>query len=54
MKTCCRICGVIAFVCWTFLCIAAATGYWTIDVYDYCVASGVLALYSLFIIIRGY
>ena len=51
MKTYCRICGAIAFACWAFLCVAAASGNMTIDTHDYCIASGLLALYSLFIII---
>ena len=54
MKTCVRICGAIAFACWTFLCVAAASGNMTIDTLDYCLATGLLALYSLFFIIRGY
>lgn len=54
MKTFARVCGAIAFACWTFLCIAAATGYMQIDTLDYCFAVGILAFQSLFTSIRGF
>ncbi len=54
MKTFARICGAISFACWTFLCVGAACGYITVEPVDYCIAVGLLAFNSLFIIIRGY
>lgn len=54
MKTFARTCGAIAFAAWTFLCVWAATGNMTIDTIDYCLATGLLAFNSLFIIIRGF
>lgn len=54
MKTFARVCGAIGFVCWTFLFIGAATGRMQIETIDYCLAVGLLAFQSLFIIIRGF
>jgi hypothetical protein len=54
MKTFARICGAISFAGWTFLCVGAACGYITVEPVDYCIAVGLLAVNSLFTIIRGY
>ena len=47
MKSAGRVCGVIGFICWGYLCIAAATGNMQIDTFDYCLATGLLAFSSL-------
>jgi hypothetical protein len=54
MKTFARICGAICFAGWAFLFVYAVTGHMQIDTVDYCLAAGLLAFQSLFIIIRGY
>lgn len=54
MKTFARICGIIGVVCWTLLCVSAATGHMTVDTIDYCFATGLLAFECLFIAIRGF
>ena len=54
MKLFNRICGAIALICWSILCVMAATGNMTIDSIDYCLATGMLAFQALFIIIRGF
>lgn len=54
MKTLARIFSVIAFACWSSLCIAAATGHMQIDTIDYCLAVGLLAFQSFVIILRGF
>lgn len=47
MKWLSRACGAIGFICWSLLCIGAATGNIQIDTYDYCLATGLLAFSSL-------
>ena len=47
MKKFSRACGVIGCICWGWLCIAAATGNMQFDTFDYCLATGLLALSSL-------
>lgn len=42
-----RVCGIIGFICWACLCVAVATGNMQIDTFDYCLATGLLALSSL-------
>lgn len=53
MKGFYKVCGGIGVVCWSILCLGAALGYVTIDVGDYCVATGTLAYMSLVIFVKG-
>jgi len=54
MKIFARVCCTICVVCFTFLCISAATGHMTIEPIDYCLATGLLAFGCLVTVIRGY
>lgn len=47
MKKFAKACHLFGFVCWTLLCLAAATGAIEVGVADYCIATGVLALVSM-------
>ena len=42
-----KVCSLFCFVCWTLLCLAAATGAMEVSVLNYCVATGVLALMNV-------
>lgn len=48
MKKFTKACNLFCFVGWTLLCLAAANGAMEVDVVDYCVATGVLALTNMF------
>lgn len=48
MKVFIKVCSLFCFVCWTLLCLAAATGIMEVDVIDYCMATGFLALKCMF------
>lgn len=48
MKYSNKVIGAISFAIWLIICIGAAKGYMRIDKFDYCIASGLLALHSLF------
>jgi hypothetical protein len=48
MKIFVKACNLFCFVCWTLLCLAAATGALEVDVVDYCMATGLLALKCMF------
>jgi hypothetical protein len=48
MKKFTKLCSLICFVGWTLLCLAAATGAIEVDVVDYCIATGFLALKCMF------
>lgn len=54
MKTLARVCGIIGVVCFTLLCVGAATGHMTIEPIDYCMATDLLAFDCLCTAIRGY
>lgn len=42
-----KICSLLCFVCWTLLCLAAATGAMEVNVVNYCLATGCLALTNM-------
>ena len=44
MKKFIKGCNLFCFVGWTLLCLSAATGIMEVDVVDYCVVTGLLAL----------
>ena len=54
MKGFYKVCGGIGVVCWSILCLGAALGYVTVDVADYCVATGILGFMSLVIFVKGF
>lgn len=53
MKDFCKVCGGIGVVCWSILCLGAALGFMTVDVTDYCLATGTLGFMSLVIFVKG-
>ena len=53
MKTPIKVLSAIGLVCWTFLCISAATGWMQVVAVDYCIVTGLLAFDSLFTIVCG-
>jgi hypothetical protein len=48
MKKFVKVCNLFCFVGWTLLCLATATGAMEVDVVDYCMATGFLALKCMF------
>ena len=48
MKKFVKACNLFCFVGWTLLCLAAATGAMEVEVVDYCVVTGFLALTNVF------
>jgi hypothetical protein len=47
MKLIKRVCGLAGFFIWAFLSISVAKGTIIVDAYDYCFATGILAISSL-------
>ena len=54
MKGFYKVCGGIGVVCWSILCLGAALGFVTVDVTDYCLATGTLGFMSLVIFVKGF
>lgn len=47
LKKVTKVCSLFCFVGWTLLCLAAATGAMEVNVVNYCIATGVLALTNM-------
>ena len=47
LKKVTKVCSLFCFVGWTLLCLAATTGAMEVNVVNYCIATGVLALTNM-------
>ena len=52
LKKVIKVCSLFCFVGWTLLCLAAATGVMEVDVVDYCMVTGFLALTNVVELVR--